>query len=236
MGVTAYESLNLLFSSCLMAHLPLCVLSAISNSITGSSKPWTQVRKIQRSIILLVKFSWALRPKQQYWSMSRWSEPWWEKRNWHLYKLRGSEHQQNCFGGLMARSHPRQQRDMTPVPCRDWHIREEPKVPAAPSRVAGNQPALKDPSSRTAERWYLQKVYRIHFKERLGSKNPRVGLFLKPVTHPWRAPGSQWDSNRRKKKLWASVTWMYISKWLYLYQQAGEAWDIGLTWSNLDYS
>ena len=167
--------------------------------------------------------------------MSRWSEPWWEKRNWHLSELRGSEHQQNCFGGLMARSHPRQQRDTTPVPCRDWHIREEPKVPAAPSRVAGNQPVLKDPSSRTAERCYLQKVCGIHFKERLGSKNPS-GIVSQTcdtsLEGSWKPVGFQ----RRKKKLWASVTWMYISKWLYLYQQAGEAWDIGLTWSNLDYS
>lgn len=81
-----------------------------------------------------------------------------------------------------------------------WHIHEEPKVPVALSRVAGNQPALKDPSSRTAERWYPQKVCGIHFKERLGSKN-LSGIVSQTCDTSLEAPGSQWGSNRRKKKL-----------------------------------
>ena len=39
MDVTEYESLNLLFSSCFVVHLPPRVPSALSNSNAASSHP-----------------------------------------------------------------------------------------------------------------------------------------------------------------------------------------------------
>lgn len=76
MNVTEYESLNLIFSSCFVAHLPPRVPSALSNSNAASSHPWTQGRKIQRSnypfskvlmsfetweaILFYVPMAWAL--------------------------------------------------------------------------------------------------------------------------------------------------------------------------------
>lgn len=247
MNVTEYESLNLIFSSCFVAHLPLVspppFLIVMQHLLILEHKG----EKSRGPIILLVKFSWALRPEKQYCSMSQWLEPWWEKRNWHLSELRGSGHQQNCFGGLMARFDARlstgkpspalQQRDATAVHCRDCGtFVKEPKVPVAPSRMAGNQTCPRRPQQQYSRELLPSNGLQDTFQRTTWVKEPEWDFFLKHMTHPWRAPGSQWGSSRRKKKLWASLTWMFILKWLYLYQQAGEAWDIHLTWSNLDYS
>ena len=168
--------------------------------------------------------------------MSWWYEPWWEKRNRPLSELRGYEHQQNCFGGLMARSHPLQQRDTTPVPSRDCGtFVRNPRCLLHPAEWQGFSLSWRTPAA-VQQRVGTLKSSAGYISRKDLDERTREGLFLKPVTHPWRAPGSQWGSNRRKKKLWASVTWMYISKWLYFYQQAGKAWDICLIWSNLDYS
>lgn len=247
MDVTECESLNLIFSSCFVAHLPPRVPSALSNSNAASSHPWTQGRKIQRSnhpfskvlmsfetweaILFYVPMAWALMGEEKLTLV-------WAERLWAPAELLwGPDGQVRCkaehretLPRIAAEGH-----DSSALQGL-WHIRERTQGARCTQQNGGESDLSKKTPAAVQQRVAALKWSAGYISKNDLGERTWVGLFLKHMTHPWRAPGSQWGSSRRKKKLWASLTWMFILKWLYLYQQDGEAWDIRLTWSNLGYS